>query len=393
MKKILLTLIFIGFGLRIYCQKTVNTEYKIASRYFEEERTIKVHLPKNYDEKVKLPVIYILDAQWNPYFILTSSSIDYLTEIRELPKSIIIGINLVNRQYELTPAPVNEDWKMPSLGGAQNLENHLLKEVIPLIDSLYKVHPFRTVIGHSLGGTFALNSLVDNPTLFNAVIAISPNLQIDDEEIVLKMTRAINTLKKGNKFVFATIGTDGQPDASFLPPLKKLDSVLSIENSMTFDWNFRIHEGYNHATTPLVSTNSALLEFAKKWKITEEQKATIMSNGNVIKDFEGFYESISLWAGYSVVASKNNYYDFAGFLEDNKKYNDAIGIYKLATRNFPSESRFYNGIAENMMEIENNKEAKVYLEKALKILKNEIFEYENDKEYFRKLYMENLEKL
>ncbi len=229
--------------------------------------------------------------------------------------------------------------------------------------------------------------------LFNAVIAISPNLQIDDEEIVLKMARAINTLKKGNKFIFATVGTDGQPDASFLPPLKKLDSILSLKNSMMNNWNFHIYEGYNHATTPLASINNALLEFAKKWRITEEQKTKIIAKGNIIKDFEGFYERLSLWAGYSVVPLKNNYYDFAGFLEDNKKYTDAISLYKLATKKFPTESRFYNGIAENMMKIESNKEAKVYLEKALKTLENEIFECENDKEYFRKLYTKNLEKL
>ena len=71
-----------------------------------------------------------------------------------------IGINNKKRQYELTPAPVNDDWKVPSLGGAKFLEDHLMNEVIPFLEEKYHAEKLRIGLGHSLGGTFVLNSFV-----------------------------------------------------------------------------------------------------------------------------------------------------------------------------------------------------------------------------------------
>lgn len=393
MQKYLLVTICILLGFQSNAQKKDNKEYKIMSKFFKEERVIKVHLPKKFNRNEKLPVIFVFDAQWYPFYNLIISSIDYLTEINELPKSLVVGILSKKRQFEFTPEPVNEDWKMPSLGGAKKLENHLLQEVLPLIDSLHQIQPFRTAIGHSLGGTFILNSLIDSPNLFNAVIAISPNLQIDDEEIVLKIKRNITTLKRGNKFLFVTIGTKGEPDSSFLSSVKKLDSVMTLETSKTFHWNFKIYKGFNHATTPLESINNSLLLFSEKWKISDSKRKSMLNSKNLLLSFNQFYENLSSWAGHPVLPSKNDYYKFISYLETSKRYNDVIKFYKSAIKKFPSESRFYNGVAENTVKLGNKKEAIIYLQQALKVLENELFEYADNKEYFKQLYNKNLEKL
>lgn len=163
-------LIFLGLTLSFYAQDIISKEYNIESKYFNKERTIHVHLPENIKEEEKLPVIFVFDSQKKPFYNQVISSINYLTDIGELPKSIVVGLNIEKEEFELTPG----------LGGVKKLENNLLYEVIPLIDSLYQTRPFRTTIGHYLSGTFALNSLVDNPNLFNAIIAISPDLQNDN---------------------------------------------------------------------------------------------------------------------------------------------------------------------------------------------------------------------
>ena len=393
MKHIILVFLCLGIALNLSAQNSKNIQHKIASKYFNGEREIQVHLPKKYDKDERLPVIYIFDAQWDTYFNLTTSVIDYLIETKEFPRSIVVGIISEKRQYELTPEPVNEDWKMPSLGGAKLLENHIKNEIAPLLKQQYNTASFRVGIGHSLGGTFVLNSLVDSPKLFNAYIAISPNLQIDDEEIILKLQRNISKITNSNKFIYTTIGTEGNPDSMFLPLVKKLDSIFQNHHSNHFNWKVSIYSGFNHATSPLESIHNSLLKLSKKWKISEKQKKEIINSKNVLAKFNEFYQNLSDWTGYSVIPSKNDYYSFSGFLETNKKYYDAINIYKSAVKIFPSESRFYNCIAENMMKLKNKKGAKTYLHKALNILKNEKFEYTNDKTYFEKLYKKNLEKI
>ncbi len=235
-----------------------DTLYSLQSEYFSETRFVSVHLPEEFTAEDTLPVVYYFDAQWEPYRNLTHSTINYLTAIHAFEKSIVVGIHNVNRQYELTPEPVNEDWKMPSLGGAALLENHLLEEVIPLIEMHYAVSHYRTGIGHSLGGTFVLNSLIDAPELFNAYIAVSPNLQLDEEEIALKIIRNVTQLSTSKKFVYASMGTDGQPDTDFLPSLEKLNAIMKLLNETDFQWNFQLQAGDNHGTTPLTSIPQAL---------------------------------------------------------------------------------------------------------------------------------------
>ncbi len=393
MRHIILVFISCGMTLMSYAQNLKNIQHKITSKYFQEQRIIQMHLPKEYSKEERLPVIYVFDAQWDTYFNLTTSTIDYLIEIKKIPKSIIVGIHSENRQFEFTAKIVNDNWDMPHLGGARFLEKHLSEEVIPLLNRDYNTENFRIGIGHSLGATFVLNSLIDSPSLFNAYISISPNLQIDDEEITLKIQRNIQQVKKLNKFLYTTIGSEGNPDTMFLPYVKKLDTLMQANKSEVFNWNFSILKELDHATTPIESIDRGLLELAKKWKLSEIEKERISKSLNVVKEFNSFYINLSKWTGYSVIPSKNDYYSFSGILEAKKNYYDAINIYKSAIEKFPSESRFYNCVAENMIKLENKKGAKTYLHLALKILKNETFEYADDKTYFEKLYKKNLEKI
>lgn len=393
MKQILLLIFCIGFALNVCAQSARDTTHSIPSKYFETQREIRVHLPQNFTKSESLPVIYVFDAQWEPYFNLTTSIVDYLIETGEFPKSLVVGIRSEDRQYELTPEPINEDWKMPSLGGAKLLEDHLLNEISPLLDLEYNCAPFKIGIGHSLGGTFVLNSLIDRPNLLNAYVAISPNLQIDEEEIVLKIKRHLSELTNQNKFIYTAIGTEGNPESLFLPYVIKLDSMMQSCNSATFDWNLSICPGLNHATSPLEGIHSSLLKLAEKWRISTDQKEEIARSTNVLAEFDNFYSQLTAWTGYSILPSKNDYYNFSGFLEEKEQFADAIALYKSAIERFPMESRYYNCVAENLIQLQNKKEAEVYLLHALKILNDEPFDFEGDKTYFENLYRKNLAKI
>lgn len=70
------------------------------------------------------------------------------------------------------------------LGGADTLITHLKEEVLPEINKRYSTNNYNIAIGHSLGTTFAIYSLIHAPEIFQAVIAISPNLYYDHEQIL-----------------------------------------------------------------------------------------------------------------------------------------------------------------------------------------------------------------
>lgn len=61
-------------------------------------------------------------------------------------------------------------------GGAPRFLRYLTTEVMPLIDSAYRTMPGdRTLVGHSLGGTFGLFALLEAPALFRRLLIGSPS--------------------------------------------------------------------------------------------------------------------------------------------------------------------------------------------------------------------------
>ena len=60
-------------------------------------------------------------------------------------------------------------------------------EIVPYIDSHYRTLNNRVAVGHSLSASFVLDAFIKSPNLFNAYIAISPNLAYDNEKLANKL--------------------------------------------------------------------------------------------------------------------------------------------------------------------------------------------------------------
>lgn len=369
-------------------------EVKIQSKHFETERTIEIFVPEKVTKEKESQVIYVFDAQWKPYFQMVTSTINYLIEANEYPPCVIVGIHAENRSFELTPESVNDDWKVPSLGGAKKLEGHLRDEVFPYISENYVVSPFRVGIGHSLGGTFMLNSLVDAPDLFNAYIAVSPNLQLDESEISLKIQRNLKELKSENKFVYASIGTEGNVDQMFLPFLKDLNKEVTKLESASFHWNCTIDSSYNHGTSPLAGIHKGLLTLSDLWKLSKDDMKKIAKQEDSVRDLNTFFNHLSKWMGYEIVPSKDDYYLLGDCLEEEKEFDKAMKVYQGGGKTYPENSRMWNRLADCLKELGMKKDARLYYTRALEKLEGEKAAlYAGDYDYFKALYQKNLDSL
>ena len=69
---------------------------------------------------------------------------------------IIIAIENIDRERDFTVTKIKT--KRPNtMGGGRNFLDFIEKELIPYIDNNYKAEPFRTLVGHSLGGEVFLH--------------------------------------------------------------------------------------------------------------------------------------------------------------------------------------------------------------------------------------------
>lgn len=219
-------------GFIFSCQQTIKDNVHSSKQYADNSFTmfsqavqdsfnISVHVPEEYYKKdTTYPVVFVLDA--NLYFDIFKTIEDKYAEVGLLPEIIIVGIgykdfytmdSLRNRDYTFPPAI--PDYEMVTSGGADKYYSFLSNQLIKYIDSNYRTdRNNRILMGHSLGGYFALYSLSQQLTsghhVFAGYIAASPSTHYNNYYIlnILKNTAA------NKKNIKAYISSGGLEDNS-----------------------------------------------------------------------------------------------------------------------------------------------------------------------------------
>ena len=150
------------------------------SSIYKGSRDLLVYLPKdareNKDSLARYPVLYVLDG--GAHFLSVAGMIKELAEFAGdmvLPKMIVVCVPSYNRNNELTPYPITANKLVPEeitkeTGGAEKFTRFLETEVFKYIATKYPASNYRTLIGHSFGGIFALNVLAKHKNLFDNYI-------------------------------------------------------------------------------------------------------------------------------------------------------------------------------------------------------------------------------
>ena len=148
-------------------------------------RVLYVALPRTYQDSVRkrYPVVYVLDG--DGMFGMASDIERALALGREVPEMILVGVAHGRPYLQTVPfrtrnfTPVADTARRGS-GKASAFLAYLGREVVPLVDSLYRTTPGdRTLLGVSLGGLLAAYALYERPELFPRVIMVSPAVQRD----------------------------------------------------------------------------------------------------------------------------------------------------------------------------------------------------------------------
>ena len=193
---ILLTIILFN---QAFSQQIARVEnVKMQSKFLNQEREILIYTPTDYDWRTNeyFNVIYVFDSQNREFFDYTSSIISFLTDGDQ--SFIVVGISSpyneeldYSRNNDLLPVletVSSKDRYGKYSGNSDNFLGYVSSEVIPYINSNYRTLNHNIVVGHSLGASFILYSLLEKPNLFKNYIAISPNLAYDDEKLGKALT-------------------------------------------------------------------------------------------------------------------------------------------------------------------------------------------------------------
>jgi len=176
------------------------------STIVDQNFELSVSLPTSYDRTdATYPTLYVLDA--NISFGMVSNLVRTLATLhKEIPELVVVGIGypidglvdwviLRNRDLSPTSYPESDEYWMTRLsratgrddiiivsGGAPQFLEFIREELIPFVESRYRVSPTdRAVLGHSRGGLFAHYVLLHHPDTFDRYLISSASNRWDDD--------------------------------------------------------------------------------------------------------------------------------------------------------------------------------------------------------------------
>jgi len=160
-----------------------SSHFILESSAIGQNFEIDIALPRGYsDSDNAYPVIYVTDGRL--YFSIVASNTYILQLAGEIPPSIIVGIGYPGdviesgtlRQRDLTPTVNNPNSGIPE-GGADQFLEFIEDSVKPFVNSNFRTDQNReTLVGHSLGGLFAIYALFDERDLFENYVISSPSI-------------------------------------------------------------------------------------------------------------------------------------------------------------------------------------------------------------------------
>lgn len=171
-----------------------------------------VSLPPGYATSGRAyPVLYVLDGWHFPFLAFLQNNNPYAGRMGPV---IMVNIShgtdanpMPRRAHDFTPTPLAAE---PTSGGAAAFLDTLEHDIIPLIERTYRTDPAdRGLLGHSMGGLFALYTLVERPGLFNRIVAASPAIGWDHR---LLFARARAQLKSLPRPVRLDLSAGDEPD-------------------------------------------------------------------------------------------------------------------------------------------------------------------------------------
>lgn len=185
----------------------------LESKVLGQLRRINVHTPADYATSGKTyPVLFLLDGGEREDF----PHIAGLAQLGELSwtyrEMIVVGIEGIDRRHDLThPSTVaQEQADFPTLGGSAAYRRFLSEELKPWVAARYRTNGESAIMGESLAGLFVIETLLKQPTLFDAYIAASPSLWWSDQALARGAPADIARWPAlGSRKLYLTIGDEG----------------------------------------------------------------------------------------------------------------------------------------------------------------------------------------
>lgn len=345
-KAYLFTIVFIVSSFLI--QGQADLELQIESRILETKRKVKLHLPASYNDSISkmYPLIVTLDAEHTYYFTVGNTEIMYDPdpEFEIIPETIVVGIY---QNYATDGTTYNyvrgkdSNWNKETgkfSNSSQKFNAFVETELLPFLKTNYRIGNFKAILGHSLTASFVSSMLVENDSLFNAYVLLSPNLLDFDKNL-------FNSLKSRPKKTLIYLCTSEYDLKDHVSSIKRFDKTYSsMSTSGDVVYKFDNFNGENHMSLINRAIPSAIDHIFKLYNpintLQVDDFLMIENKADVIKNM---YQVSNEIYGTERKIRDGDLYDLADAAITNKNWKALKEIADLNIELYPdTETGYYS---------------------------------------------------
>jgi enterochelin esterase-like enzyme/tetratricopeptide (TPR) repeat protein len=316
----------------------IGTYRILHSKVLNEERTLLISLPEGYDESPgKYPVLFILyGGQVRGYFAEAVHTVDRLIGSSLIPPMIIVGVKNVDRYRDNLPVS-----RGGQNGGAGAFLRFFTEELIPFIETDYRAHDFRALLGPQAGAAFSLYALMEKPGLFKVNIVTNPFWARSSAEYLLERSRAyFNEPEPSGGFLFVTCNTSDDNEMT----MALLDSFESIvaegkQSDFTLVLNPLGEEAADDWIPP-TGLKRGLKAYFAEYKYPDDKAV------RGIEDLTRYYDDLSMKYGYEVDIPEFTLIIRGHDVENEGNLEAAQVMYEYVRDHYPHDLNSYHSLAQ-----------------------------------------------
>lgn len=338
----------------------IGHQYALHSQVLNETRQLFIGLPENYDKsRGSYPVLYVLDGN-EQLFLGVMGVTRILASQDRMPGTIVVAIPSIDRNHDLTPPTEDPANAPPRAGGADKFLKFLHDELIPYVNTRFRVTRHRTVIGDSFGGLFAVHTLVRQPDTFDSYVALSPSLWWNHEAPIANLEKFLSGPHTPAKHLVFTIANE---PAQMRTPIDRLRKMLLKAPPPQFHWDFLEFPKETHNSSAFPALWAALRRLFADWPISDEDASA------GIKGIEEAYRRRSVAYGVSPEVSAKGYFEFGYRLLGSGKPEVALEAFQRSAKRDPGYAYAFTGLGMAYEQLGRVDEAVESTQKAVELSK------------------------
>jgi len=299
------------------------------SQKLNDTREIKVQLPRGYDENTSksYPLIVVFDGDY--MFEIVAGNVDYYSYWEDMPEAIVVGINQIEKRRDDTN--YSQSSSLPIDSGAAFFE-FVGMELVPHLEKKYRTENFKVAVGHGDTANFINYFMLKPLPLFQAYIAISPDLAPDMATYIPERLKSFETK------LFYYLATSTNDVKSIKAKTETLNASIAAVDNKNVLYNFNTFEGPSHYALPAHAIPKALesifLVFQPISK--KEYRETILKlEGSPVTYLLDKYQTIEDLFGIKKQILVNDFKAISAAINKNEQFNYYEELGKLARKQYP----------------------------------------------------------